>query len=122
MVVGFFGLIGWRLYTNIQKSDGPGHMHFSQQVAVEAAPVSKATIWESGNYSGTLLPGSHFIVAPKVGGRMEKLYVDIGDQVKSGQLIAVLESEEYTQQVEQARAELQVAYASVEEARNAVDV
>jgi RND family efflux transporter MFP subunit len=55
------------------------------------------------------------VAAPKVAGRLEVLSVDVGDRVEPGQLIAVLDSAEYAQQVEQARAELSVAQASREE-------
>ena len=55
-------------------------------------------------------------------GRLEKLLVNIGDRVKRGQLIAVLDDEEYAQQVEQARAELEVTKANLIEKRSSLDV
>ncbi|MBN2564751.1 MAG: efflux RND transporter periplasmic adaptor subunit, partial [Candidatus Eisenbacteria bacterium] len=64
-------------------------------------------------FTGSLLPSSQFVVAPKVAGRLEKLCVNIGDSVQKGQLIAVLDSQEYAQEVEQARAELKVKKATV---------
>jgi len=84
-------------------------------VAVEVAPVGKETIRDIGVYTGTLLPESQFTVAPKVAGRLEKILVDIGDEVQRGQLIAMLDDEEFVQQMDQARAELDVARANIEE-------
>lgn len=84
-------------------------------VAVEVAPVGKETIRDIGVYTGTLLPESQFIVAPKVAGRLEKILVHIGDGVQRGQLIAMLDDDEFVQQVDQARAELDVARANIEE-------
>ncbi|MFY9398424.1 MAG: efflux RND transporter periplasmic adaptor subunit [Desulfomonilia bacterium] len=84
-------------------------------VAVEVAPVERRTINEVAVYPGTLLPESQFTVAPKIAGRLEKILVDIGDEVQQGQLIALLDDDEYVQQVDQARAELDVALAGVSE-------
>ncbi len=113
-------LIGWQLYVKISSSvkDPVRRSNFS--VAVEVTPVRNATIREVGTFSGTLLPGSQFIVAPKIGGRLEKIFVDIGDEVKQDQLIAVLDDDEYIQQVDQAKAELDVARANREENRSAL--
>jgi RND family efflux transporter MFP subunit len=52
-------------------------------------------------------------VAPKVGGRLVELRVDLGDAVKVGQLIARLEDGELSQQVRRAEAALQVSRAAV---------
>jgi RND family efflux transporter MFP subunit len=48
--------------------------------------------------------------------------VNIGDVVQQGQLIAVLDDDEYIQQVDQAKAELEVAEARIEESRSALDI
>ncbi|MBN2207436.1 MAG: efflux RND transporter periplasmic adaptor subunit [Candidatus Aminicenantes bacterium] len=91
-------------------------------VAVEIAPVSEGTIRDLGLFSGTLVPKSQFVVAPKVSGKLKKLYVDIGDRLSDGQLIAQLEDEEYQQAVLQAEADLNVAKANLEEARSALEL
>jgi RND family efflux transporter MFP subunit len=91
-------------------------------VAVEIAPVVEAPIRDLGLFSGTLIPRSQFVVAPKVSGKLEKLYVDIGDAVHKGQLVAQIEDDEYQQQVIQAEADLNVAKANLEEARSSVEL
>jgi RND family efflux transporter MFP subunit len=48
--------------------------------------------------------------------------VNIGDWVERDQLIAVLDDEEYSQQVRQAEADLQVAKANLEESKSSLDV
>jgi RND family efflux transporter MFP subunit len=60
------------------------------------------------------LPGStqaiqDAIIYARVSGYLSKRYVDIGDQVKSGQLLADIQSPELDQQLSQARANLQQA-------------
>ncbi|MDB4971409.1 MAG: efflux transporter, family, subunit [Myxococcales bacterium] len=56
-------------------------------------------------------------VAPKVTGRLAKLYVDEGSVVKEGQVIADLESADVHAQVAQVRADIAAAKAKVERAR-----
>jgi RND family efflux transporter MFP subunit len=56
-------------------------------------------------------------VAPKVTGRLAKLYVDEGSVVKEGQIIADLESADVHAQVAQVRADIAAAKAKVERAR-----
>jgi RND family efflux transporter MFP subunit len=50
------------------------------------------------------------IIYARVSGYLAKRYVDIGDHVKSGQLLAEIQSPELDQQLSQARANLQQAY------------
>lgn len=115
------GLIGWQV---IRKIGGQGD-NFERRavpVAIETEPIKEATIRDSGNFTGTLEPKSQFTVAPKIAGRLEKLMVDIGDKVNRSQLIAVLDDEEYSQQLRQAEADLLVAKANLEESRSSLDV
>jgi RND family efflux transporter MFP subunit len=91
-------------------------------VAVELSPVENGLIRDVGQFSGTLNPRSQFAVAPKVSGKLKKLYMNIGDKVTRGQIVAQLDDEEYFQQVAQAEADLKVARANFEEARSALDL
>ncbi len=115
------GLTGWQVYHRAAPGgdsiSGSRGGRTSPALVVEAVPIQRKTVEEKGNFSGSLLPRTRVLVASKVGERLEKLFVDIGDRVKNGQLIAVLDEEELLQQVEQARAELQVALAGVEDAK-----
>lgn len=116
------GLIGWQVYQKgIKNRRGSGYQRMAMPVAVEISPINKGTIRDMGNFTGTLTPKSQFIIAPKVSGRLEQLMVDIGDRVKRGQLIAILDSEEYGQQVVQAEADLQVAQANLQETKSSLD-
>jgi len=123
VVLATLGAIGWKAYEKAQqKRKGAERKQRQAVTAIEMAPVKKATIRDVATFSGTLSARSQFLVAPKVIGRLEKLMVDIGDKVAKGQLIAVLDSQEYEQQVERARAELDVAKAKVAESFSAMDV
>lgn len=91
-------------------------------VAVEVAQITRGTIKEILLLTGSLRSRSRYNVAPKVPGRLEKLAVDIGDKVYRGQLIAQLDDAEYIQQVEQVRAELVLAQASVLESKSNAEI
>lgn len=119
----FVILIGWQVYQKAFKSSGgPNREPMTPPVAVEITAVKKATIRDVGNFTGSLIPKSKFTIAPKISGRLEKLMVNIGDRVKRGQLIAVLDDEEYSQQVIQAQADLKVAQANLEESLSSLNV
>jgi len=123
IILALFGLLGWKVYQKVSaSSEGPGIMPGPPPVAIEAKRVRKATVRDISLFTGTLYPRSQYIVAPKVGGRLEKLLVNIGDRVRRGQLIALLEDEEYQRQVDQAKAELEVAEAKIEESRSSLDI
>jgi len=119
----FLGVVGWQVYVRLASSGKPdGRPNRSTPIAVEVGSVQNRTLKDLGLFTGSLSPKSQFIVAPKIAGRLEKLNVKIGDPVKKNQLIAELESDEYLQQVDQAKAELEVARANFEETRNAMEI
>jgi RND family efflux transporter MFP subunit len=115
------GFLGWQVFekaTEAKKQPGGRRQRRNVPVAVEVTPAKQAAIREVGKYMGSLYPSSEFRVAPKIGGRLEKILVDIGDTVQGGQLVATLDAEEYRQQVGQAKAELEVARANLQERQN----
>jgi len=121
VVVAIVGYLGWR----IVKKAFPGAMGRGMRemaVAVEIAPVQLSPIRDLGQFSGTLIPKAQFTVVPKISGRLEQLLIDIGDTVRRGQLVAVLEDEEYQQQLIQAEADLRVAQANLEEAKSSLEI
>jgi len=121
----FLAVVGWlgfEVYRRVSKPSGGPARRGSGPVAVEVVPVRKAAIRDVGRFTGSVLARSQFHVAAKIGGRLEKLMVNIGDTVGNGQLIAQLDSAEYVQQEKQAEAELEVAKANVEQALSNLDV
>lgn len=116
--------LGWLAYHTIfqGKESGQAGRKADAGVAVHIAAVQTGTVRELRNFSGTLHPRAQFIVAPKISGRLARLSVDVGDPVQRGQIVAWLDDAEFIQQVEQARAELEVARANLEESRSALDI
>ena len=122
IVLAGLGFLGWQIYQKASDSTkGFKHERRNVHVAVEVALVKKAFIRQVESFTGSLYPLSEFILAPKIAGRLEKILVNIGDTVKGGQLVAVLDDDEYRQQVLQAKAELEVAKANLEERKSTIE-
>jgi RND family efflux transporter MFP subunit len=80
---------------------------------VKSAPISnKITL------SGDFVPFQEVDVHAKVSGYIRKLYVDVGDHVKTGQLIAVLEVPELNAQLQGAEAAARRSEDSVRRAKS----
>ncbi|MBN2491630.1 MAG: efflux RND transporter periplasmic adaptor subunit [Planctomycetes bacterium] len=125
VIAALVGVLGWRIAVKVKEgggNDGRGPRRAGFAVAVEISPVEKATVREVSLFTGTLQPRARFVVSPKIAGRLEKLTVDVGDAVRSGDLIAELDDAEYAQQAAQARAELAVARASVAECKSTLEM
>ena len=122
IVLAGLGFLGWQIYQKASDSTkGFKHERRNVHVAVEVALVKKAFIRQVESFTGSLYPLSEFILAPKIAGRLEKILVNIGDTVKGGQLVAVLDDDEYRQQVIQAKAELEVAQANLQERKSTIE-
>ena len=113
----------WQVYKRIAASGDKEKLGRSAiSVAIETTLIRKDVIRDIGTFTGSLMPKSQFIVAPKVAGWLQKLLVNVGDTVHQNQTIAILDDEEFTQQVEQARAELQVTKANAENCASDLDL
>lgn len=117
------GFLAWQVHqkaTVVKKA--PPSIRKTSAVAVDVAPVRQAVMLDTGMFTGSLYARSQFVAAAKVSGRLKKLYVNMADTVENGQLIAVLDDEEYIQHVEHAKAELDVARANLEESRHSLGI
>jgi len=121
LAVLFLVFLAWQIISRLPgraQAGGPR----GAAVAVEIAAVERGSIRDIGTFSGTLVSKYYFTVVPKISGRIKELFVDIGDGLTRGQLVALLEDEEYQQQVIQAEADLGVAKANLEEAKSAQEL
>ncbi|MFW5857720.1 MAG: efflux RND transporter periplasmic adaptor subunit [Planctomycetota bacterium] len=124
LVLGVCGYFVYRLWEEVGTGEaaGPRGRRGDASVAIEVAPVTRGPIRDVRVFTGTLQPRARFLFAPKIGGRLESMAVNIGDPVAPGQLIARIDDEEYRQQVNQARAALEVAEATMEQQATALDL
>jgi RND family efflux transporter MFP subunit len=86
-----------------------------------AAPVkvfkaARERITEKLTYTGTLEALNKINITPEVGGKIARIYVEAGDRVAKGQLLAELENESIRLQLKQAQAGVAVAQASYADA------
>lgn len=71
---------------------------------------------------GTIVPLEETVIYPRIAGYVRRWTVDIGDQVKEGQLLVEIETPELDAQIEQARADLAQAEASKVRAETNADL
>ncbi len=83
-----------------EKEEGP-------PIPVEVTEVIKGSV--SANYSGTatLEAEGEALVVAKVSGVVEKIFVEEGDSVKAGQVLAKLEDEEFIHRLAQVESKLE---------------
>jgi RND family efflux transporter MFP subunit len=91
----------------------------AETAQVALTPVSVVSPKQTAPAQEIILPGNvqPFITSPiyaRTNGYLRKWYVDIGARVKQGQLLAVIETPEVDQQLQQARSNLVTAQANLE--------
>lgn len=116
--------LGWFLYEQLDGSKRAAvrGKRPVRVVPVEVAPVQRGPMKLQRTFSGALEARAQFVVAPKVSGRIERIYVNLADTVGRGQVVAELDNDEYVQAVAQARANQEVAEANVAGAKSALDI
>jgi len=113
VLVILLSLVGAKVYLKIlDQGGGKFGGKKGKPVAVELSKVRRQMIRDVGAFTGSLKPKTRFLLASKISGRLERLMVNFGDVVKYGQLVALLDDSEYQQQLQQARALLEVAKAN----------
>jgi len=88
------GLAGFRLASAFF-GGGPRGGRPEREVYVELGRAEFGTMREVGVYHGSLTSPRQFSVSAQVGGRVEKLLADLGDEVDSGQILARLDNAPY---------------------------
>jgi len=115
--------VGWLIFAQFQDRARSGKgVKALRPVPVEVAQVQLGPIALKRTFSGELEALAEFVVSPKVGGRVERMLVNIGDMVMRGQVVAELDNAEYVQAVTQAKADLIVAKAKLSEAKSALEI
>jgi len=116
----FTGLV--LINNNQEKLKTANKSNKQKLIPVEASKIQNGPIELRRIFSGSLEAYTEFIVAPKISGRIERLFVDIADTVTKGMVVAELDSAEYIQESAQAEADLEVAKAKLIEAENALQI
>lgn len=109
LLLGLGGWVAWRVVRQTQEAGKPtGQPDQALRVAVEVAPIVPGVLRDVRVLSGTLEASTRFDVAAKVGGLIERMAVDLGDEVQRDQVVAEIDDAEFVQAVAQTEAELAV--------------
>ena len=92
---------------------GPDADPMRPPMTVEVAATRRETVSEHVTVVGNLIGAATVEIVPKVSGRLQAVYVRLGDPVRSGQIIAKVEDREVREQVRQAEASFEVARATI---------
>jgi RND family efflux transporter MFP subunit len=101
VVLGAIGL--WRL---VAKSVNATNNTVDPVKVAAVAVVQRGPIENALTLSGEFRPYQQVDVHAKVAGYIKQIYVDVGDQVKAGQVLAILEVPELSAQVDGAKADI----------------
>ncbi len=82
-------------------------------MTVEVGNVKKGDLSAHLTVVGNLIADQTVDVAPKTGGRLERVTVQLGDRVRRNQVLAKIEDREIVEQVRQAEAALEVSKATI---------
>jgi len=96
LLVGALGAGGW-YYTQRQRAGAVSQV----STKVDTAIIETRNIKFSINAAGDITPAEQVSVRPEVNGKIEVLPVDVGDRVKSGQLLFKLDDRELQTQRQQ---------------------
>ncbi len=89
-------------------------------VYAAVAPVKRETVANSLSIAGQFLPYQNVELHAKVAGYIKNIYVDIGDHVHTGEVLAVLEIPELVAQVDEAKASVHQAEEEIQRAQSMV--
>ena len=85
-------------------------------VPVELLNIERGNIQETFSYTGSIKAWKELDVVPDVGGKIARIYVDIGDRVEKGEILAELDKETFELRLNQAEAAVAVANSSLKDA------
>ncbi|UCE18249.1 MAG: efflux RND transporter periplasmic adaptor subunit [Gemmatimonadota bacterium] len=113
----------WRIGLLVFKGQGGLSQRSGRPpVAVEIDTVRYEPIQETRQLTGSIYPLYQYIVAPKVSGRIMRMYKRIGDWVKRDEIVAEIDNAEYEQAVLEAEANLKISRANLTEIEIQLDL
>ncbi len=106
------------LLLSCAKPSDEGNQEKTKVVPVEGFEVKEEVRMVKSSFIGTVQPGRSVQLSFKNGGRVEKVYVEKGDNVKKGDILAIIEKTDLAYAEKVAEARLDMAKAELEKASN----
>ncbi len=100
------------------RSDSLADSRPSQSIAVAAYRVTPRELYRTLRLSGEVEPRARVQIAARTGGAVDSVYVDEGDRVEPGDVLARLDKAETEAELERARAQLELAKLDYERLRD----
>ncbi|MDH3527008.1 MAG: efflux RND transporter periplasmic adaptor subunit [Gammaproteobacteria bacterium] len=124
LALAIVAVLAWLITQRLLEGDGQSKAGSGgeRNVPVEVAAIEHGPIELRRTFTGTLDAHAEFVVAPKIGGRIDAISMDLADSVTRGQVVARMDNAEFVQSVAQAEADLAVAQANLGEARSQLTI
>lgn len=121
LLAGFVGYVGYRYFTDENK---PANSRRSAAalVAVETDTVKTADLSNKVIFTGSIRSEERYDASPKIAGIVKQINFNVGDTVRRGDVLAVLDDDEYRLAVEQAAASLLVSDANANDAERQLEI
>jgi RND family efflux transporter MFP subunit len=112
---GLLVFLGFRVYDAQQLQSAPkaGKKGGARTVSVDIVEATIGDVREELLLTGSLKPKETVDITPKATGRVQRLYFQIGDTMRVGDLVAELDDDELQQQVNRAEATIEVSRATL---------
>lgn len=115
------GAVGW-VYAVKENKDDQRRSRRANVVAVETATIKNADLGDRVVFTGSVKAEERYDAAPKISGIIRSVSFNVGDEVKKGAVLAILDDDEHQLAVEQAEASLLVAQASAHDAESQLEI
>lgn len=113
-------LVIYRIVSGLNKNKDIAK-NVAQASVIRIDTVKKRDFVDAVNISGTIRPKLEAEIFPKISGRIVAIKHDVGDKVRAGEVLAVIEHQEISWQEKSARASLALAKAQEDNAKIDLD-
>lgn len=114
LLVGVVTVVSWNgRDNNLQPAAGDEP---ERPVPVDTVPVTRGDLFRTTNFNVSFHPQSSVPIVPKVTGTVAEVHVGVGDRVREGDLLFVIDDRQYRLQHKQAEAAYQAAQAQLTQA------
>lgn len=108
------------IYAYTHRSAGGAHK-VSARPLVKVERMERKDMMKRVVLSGETVPKASVDISPKYAGRLEKVYVDLGDRVEKGDILVSQDTKDITLSIAQNRAGSEAAAADAVESRSSYD-